>query len=392
MPKAICRMWCATRFCTHSHPTGLIGAIFHALCVADAMRLGEIPSPDDLRAAIRAADCLPEIIASDTELGYWRFAFEQEAGSFDEAWAKAMDEIREAVSLVAACKTGASGEERYEAFVNALKLRDPARRGSGMLTAVAAVGLAWCETRPAEAMRIAANAIGTDTDTIATMAGAILGATADIDPPVDVLDAAVFRSEATRLVKVAAGESPSHHEYPDLLYWTAPKTRADALARSKDGDLFVPGLGRARSLEDEPVLASGEFRWQWIKLEFGQTLLIKSRDRLPDVEEDRVPVEKLAPAVGNGQRALPPVAQQDRSQVDSPGRKPPSEHDVPRVRTGTHDIRDVVSYVEKHIDDDRVVGRVLRRVVRKGTTGQVAAFSAALIDLLRSQSETSEPG
>ena len=108
-----------------------------------------------------------------------------------------------------------------------------------MLTAVAAVGLVWCEPRPAEAMRIAANALGTDTDTIATMAGAILGATAEADPPIDVLDAAVFRSEARRLVRIASGEDPPSHEYPDLLHWSAPKTRADALARSKDG-----GLGR----------------------------------------------------------------------------------------------------------------------------------------------------
>ena len=376
--------------CTHSHPTGLVGAVFHALCVAHATRVGDLPSPDDLRTAIRAADCLPEIIARDTELGYWRIAFEQEAGNFDESWAKAMNEVREAVNLMATCNTGACGEERYETIANTLKLRDPARRGSGMLTAVAALGLAWCETRPTEAMQIAANAIGTDTDTIATMAGAILGATADIDPPVDVLDATMFRSEAKRLVKIATGESPPNHEYPDLLHWSAPKMRADALTRSKDGGLFVRGLGRARSLEEEPVLASGDFRWRWIKLEFGQTLLIKSRDRLPQVEEDRAPMERFAPVGGNERRTLPKPAQKNQpmgSSFSTQRSHLPNEHDSPPVRTSSHDIRDVVSYVEKHLDDDRVVGKTLRRVARKGTTGEVAAFSAALIDLLRSHHE-----
>ncbi len=94
----------------------------------------------------------------------------------------------------------------------------PARRGSGMLTALAAVALAWCEPRPAEAMRIAANALGTDTDTIATMAGALLGLTADLGPPVEVLDADLFRSEARRLAQIAAGENPPSHAYPDLLH------------------------------------------------------------------------------------------------------------------------------------------------------------------------------
>lgn len=383
--------------CTHSHPAGLAGAVFHALCVAHVMRFGDIPSPDDLRAAVRAADCLPEIIEADTELGYWRAVFEQEAGDFVDAWAMAMDEVRDAVDLVAACTTGGVEEERYNRIVNALKLRDPARRGSGLLTAVAAVGLAWCEARPAEAMRIAANAIGTDTDTIATMAGAILGATADVDPPVDVLDVEVFRSESERLAQIAAGDIPANHEYPDLLHWLAPKTRADALARSKDGGLIVRGLGRARTLEGEPVLASGEFRWQWVRLEFGQTLLIKSRDRLPEVAEDRASVEQLALVAGNGTRTLPTAAHPDRpgeegDSSDASRGKPLGEHDVARARTGAHDIRDVVSYVEKHINDDRVVGRALRRVVRKGTVGEVAAFTAELIDLLRSHPETNEPG
>lgn len=380
--------------CTHSHPTGLVGAVFHALCVAHAMRVGDLPSPDDLQMSIGAADRLPEIIARDTELGYWRIAFEQEAGNFDESWAQAMNEVREAVNIVSTCRTDACGTERYEAISDTLNLRDPACRGSGMLTAVAALGLAWCEARPMEAMRIATNAIGTDTDTIATMAGAILGATADSDPPVDVLDATMFRTEARRLAKIAAGESPPNHEYPDLLHWSAPKARADTLARSKDGGLIVRGLGRAREVEGEPLLASGDFRWRWVKLEFGQTLLIKTRSRLPDAEEDLTPVEQLAPMAGNGQRTTPAKARRNRPDGESSALRSqtPGEHDVPRVRAGTHDIRDVVSYVEKHIDDDRAVGRALRRVVQKGTTGQVAAFNAALIDLLRSRSGPTEPG
>lgn len=378
--------------CTHSHPTGLVGAVFHALCVAHATRVGDVPSPADLREVIRTADGLPEIISRDTELGYWRIAFEQEAGNFDESWAKAVNELRETVDPIATCRTRAGGNDGYESIADTLKLRDPARRGSGMLTAVAALGLAWCEARPTEAMRIAANAIGTDTDTIATMAGAILGATTDIDPPVDVLDDSMIRSEAKRLAKIAAGESPRNFEYPDLLHWAPPKARADALASTKDGGLMVRGLGRARSLEGEPISASGEFQWQWIKLEFGQTLLIKSRTRLPELEEDRAPAWPRVSAVVNEQRTSPPVAQQYRPRVAPTGRKPPSDHDLPRVRTDTQDVRDVVAYVEKHIDDDQVVGRALRRVVRKGTTGQIAAFSAALIDLLRSHAKSNEPG
>ena len=368
--------------CTHSHPTGLMGAVLHALCVGHAITSGRRPSPDDLQAALRVAEHVPAIIDGDTELGYWRAAFEHEVGDFGEAWAAAADEARKTVELIGACNANASGEARYDSIVSALKLRDPARRGSGMLTALAAAGLAWCEARPAEAMRIAANSMGTDTDTIATMAGAVLGAATDDDPPVEVLDANVFRSEANRLARIAVGDNPPNHPYPDLLRWSAPRSRADTLARSKDGGLVVLGLGRASELDGEPLSARGGlFRWQWVKLDFGQTLLIKRRVSLPDVEESRSPVAKPVPKDGNGQHAQtsrPPGEPSTTLRSAQPGG--PSK---PKERADAHDIREVVSYMKEHIDDDQVVGRALRRVVQKGTTGDVAGFTAALVDLLR---------
>lgn len=53
-------------------------------------------------------------------------------------------------------------------------------------------------------------------------------------------------------------------------------------------------------------------------------------------------------------------------------------------------VRKVVSYVEEHITDDRVVGRALRRVARKGARKEIDAFTAAVIRLLRTHSEPTE--
>ena len=231
-----------------------------------------------LEDAIDVASRLPEMMAADRELTFWRVAYEEAAGDFGEAWASALLEARNAVFMATACD-GGTGVERYETVVDGLKLRDPARRGSGMLTAVAAAALAWCEPRAVEAMRIAANTLGTDTDTIGSMAGAILGATADTDPPVDVLDAAMIRADAARLADLAAGGDPSSHQYPDLMTWHAPKSRADALACSKDGDLVVRGLGRAAVLEQSQKLVAHGFRWRWVRLDSGQTLFIKGREK-----------------------------------------------------------------------------------------------------------------
>ncbi len=321
--------------CTHSHPTGLMGAVLHSLCVAYSTATGEVPSPKQLPTLREQTARVPGLVARDDELRYWRAAFQQEESRFDSAWARAWDEVQQSVEHVAACRNGSQGVDGYEAIVQALGLRERERRGSGILTAVAALGLAWCEDRPAEAMRIAANAVGTDTDTIASMAGAILGATADADPPLEVLDGPLIRSEAVRLARIGEGESPASHPYPDLLHWTAPKHRAEALERTKDGGLRVLGLGPARRLEGNPPFVNGTFQWQWIRLDFGQTLLIKTRKGEPE---------------------------------------------APQEKRG---LQETIAYVSEHIDDDRIVGQALRKVARKGTHGGIAGFSSALIDLLR---------
>ncbi len=368
--------------CTHSHPTGILGAVLHALCVAHSIDVGQPPSPAKLVAMTEVAACLPEVIATDTELGFWRVAFEQEAGMFDAAWKQAVAELREAIGIVNSCNL--RGEDGYATVVDALNLRNPTRRGSGMLTALAAVALACCEPGPAEAMRIAANALGTDTDTIATMAGSMLGAATDIDPPVDVLDGDLFRSEARRLAQIATGETPSSHAYPDLLHWKPPKARADALAQTKDGELVVLGLGPSQRLDGDAMLGRGGFRWQWVRLKFGQTLLIKSRDVLPEAPVHAIPQERHKPDVRHSDV---PRNREDVTANDSHGMRDRPTGALGSVRThyesaSAHDIREVVSFLEQHIDDDRMVGRTLRRVVQKGTTADIAAFTAAVVRML----------
>ena len=384
--------------CTHSHPHGLMGAAIHALCLAHAMVSGRCPSPEDLLGSVGAAEnLLREIMESDTELSYWRAAYEKDGEDFFGAWKKTADEAREAVAWLAdICASRGSAEERYGSVIEKLGLRDPARRGSGMLTAAAAAGLGFCEPRPEEAMRIAANALGTDTDTIATMAGAIVGATAGSDPPSgSVLDEDLFRSDAARLAEIAAGGDPAVHRYPDLLRWSAPKSRSEALVRSDDGSLIVRGLGPAAKMSREPLRAGkGDFQWQWIKLETGQTLLIKSRGSL---------------AVRSGEDGTAPRPRADsRRENEAASRLPGSGKHLPggkpaggpcrtpakppsRVRGGPEkpSLKDVLIYVEKHIDSDEKVGAALRRVASKGTRGEVFEFTAKLIDILHRYQDSS---
>ena len=379
--------------CTHSHPTGLMGAVLHALALAHTMFTGCHPSPENLLAATDIAANIPDIMQNDTEVGtYWRTAFERESGVFSEAWARATDECREAIRVVG-LNSSKAGADCYSDIVDRLRLREPARRGSGILTAVAAMGLIWCEARPEEALCIAANAIGTDTDTIATMAGAILGITTEVEPPVEVLDADLFRSEAGRLAKIAQGEKPECHRYPDLLHWSVPKARADRLARCKDGRLYVPGLGHAEAMGAPIVSPRDDFAWQWLKLETGQTLLIKRRRNLvreddgPSAFRTRQSLGRESPRIGNADLPSPDVHQADSIHSADAMVSQMAPRGLSGAEESSLNLQRAIDYVVQHKDDDRVVGLALRRVVNRGTPGQIAAFTAALIDCLR-QSRT----
>ena len=375
--------------CTHSHPKGLLGASLHALALAHTMAKGQYPSPDEMIATANIASGVPDLIRADVEVGnYWRPTLEREAGLFEVGWAQVMEECHEAIRVVADASSK-SGTDGYASVVDRLRLRDRARRGDGMLTAVAALGLVWCEAEPARAMSIAANAIGTDTDTIATMAGAILGVVAEGEPPVEVLDGELFRSEASRLAEIACGGSPRGHRYPDLLHWSAPKGRADTLVDLEGTGLYVRGFGPAQA-QGEPMPASQEaFSWQWIKLGIGQTLLIKRRSRLPRiVEEDRglagidSPHPPLNSAVGS-KGVSDDVPIEENARLTSPS-SPTSSRDGPAKPKADLDV--MIDHLERHEYEDKIVGQALRRVINKCTIDQVAAFVSVLIDRLRESS------
>lgn len=357
--------------CTHSHPTGLMGAALHALTLAHAMAKGSLPSPNDLWGIAKEAARLPEIVAGDFSIANWRTAFENEAGTFEGAWKLAVTEAQRAIEAAGSCATHGTGAERYARVLSSLELSHPKKRGSGMLTAIAAALLPWCEARPEDGLGIAANAIGTDTDTIATMAGAIFGAVADCEPPVDVLDAELFRSEASRLTDMAFGRkaTPSHR-YPDLIHWAAPKARADMLASTGDGAMQVVGLGLAEPIADELRASTGKFAWRWIKLALGQTLLIKHR--LPAFWQ---PVR--SPTHPTPARATDAGAEDSHDMFSNM-----LDDSVVVVPQKALDLHRALQYLDENVNDDRCVGGAFRRVVRKGTTEQILEFMAAYVRLI----------
>jgi hypothetical protein len=176
--------------------------------------------------------------------------------------------------------------------VHALDIVDSAQRGSGTKTTIAAMALAaLVPTDPARCTLLAAHALGTDTDTIATMAAAVVGATADVPAPPAVLDTPYLTAEANRLGSIAGGRATQAFNYPDLLHWQPPRSQLDAVGTAGDRPALA-GIGWLESLPDSEAAEQRDTTWQWMRTDFGASVLLKMRSRLRPLPAGNQPVRR----------------------------------------------------------------------------------------------------
>ena len=372
--------------CTHSNPHGILGAVLHAMALAHAMVTEYPPEPEDLIGALERASSHVEKFWRDGEIGHiWMASFEEEAGSFNDAWKRSIADCKEAIESLAPARH-LNGPEAYSSIIDTLGLRKNDRRGSGLLTSIAAVALTWCEMNPERALTIAANEIGTDTDTIATMAGAILGMNVDTEPPVEVMDADLFRSEARRMYEISIGQDPKGFRYPDLLHWTAPKTQADALIATESAEYGVLGLGPVKPVHDPIQSPNPVFLWQWVVTSFGQNLLIKRRSTIPRWGTGlESPVDNLVDVNADQPIKITNVLKQ--SGVLNHSKIETTEGDIrPQYESESisqRQLQRMIDHLEHHNYEDSKIGPALRRVASNCTVDQAHWFSAVLIERLR---------
>jgi ADP-ribosylglycohydrolase len=302
---------------THGHPKGIGGAVFHALCVAHALREGSVPGLEDWRSYIQHLEYCESIIQSDDKLGlFWLRSWEGKAGhTLGAAFAKEIAQAQHAINLISEI---ADNPSRYEDVLQSLGCFDEATRGAGIATALAAAILANYVKIIGEedALLIAANTLNSDTDTIASMAGAIFGCCSEREMTWDVQDRDYIISEARRMVGISEGKRVSAFHYPDLLSWVPPSTQSDAVGFI-DGKLFLAGLGALSVLGEE--YATNDAIWQWGALPFGQTILTKRRRNPRKLTVADAP---LVPAPLPISQPIPPVSRRpDFFSIPSPSAK-----------------------------------------------------------------------
>jgi ADP-ribosylglycohydrolase len=280
---------------THGHPRGFLGAAFHAFVLAYAMEHRELPKPQWLRENLGELRMLVSVVSADASLqAFWLKKWEQDARRpFALAVGDTVRELQELVDLAAAVEVSEPAR-MYAQICDALHIRTDAVRGSGTHTAVAAYFLALLfQDDPVAALVTGVNELGTDTDSIATMAGGILGAIVSTDPSGAIQDIEYIDEESRRLEAVSLSAAARTFAYPDLLHWQPPESQSDAVG-SIDGRTVLSGLGFVASFGERFVPKGKAQRavWQWMTLDFGQSVLTKVREPIPKLHPSAAPVRR----------------------------------------------------------------------------------------------------
>jgi len=389
---------------THGHPRGIVGAVLHALGLGFALEHGQVPEPEQWPKLLDMTEQTLEVIEGHPHLaGIWLPAWEKaQDAAFAQAWRTTIGECRDllepaarAAEALRAAPDNADGEHRsiYETLIVALGLAAPATSGSGTATVIASLALsAGLPGRLHDAVLLAARALGTDTDTIATMTAAVTAATGQADPlPSPVLDEPYLIEQARRLAQISAGLMTATFSYPDLIDWQAPRTQVDAVGEA-DGKTALAGLCWLEPLPEAEPIETPSAAWQWMASDFGASFLVKRRAELRATPQGNHPVRRglqasPEPPAGGAPRDIALDVLDDAVSRAAAARRTSAERHPRRSDVSAQvAIDDVLRWVAAGNYSDEKVGRALKRVAQFGTLEQSIALTTALREQLRALS------
>lgn len=288
---------------SHGHPIGWVGAVFHGLSLQHTLKKGCCPEPGDWLNLCKRTSQIIEVIYDDLALrDIWLPVWEKKTGKkIDRGVTEAIEnlshDINRLLNLTSKLNVNSYKPDidflahLYQDSIQAIDAYNPAVRGSATKTALLASLVSYLfNNEPVAGIEICANTLGSDTDTIGTMAGAMLGSCCSIKPPQKVIDQEYMTSQAIRLNDIRFGRNVPQFGYPDLLNWNPPKSKLDYVGSDKN-DLAISGLGIVKPYGETISQKTGrtDIHWRFASTFFGQTLLLRFRKNIEKLPDSNLP-------------------------------------------------------------------------------------------------------
>ena len=271
---------------THGHPRALVGALLSGFAMWTALRWrGKVGYGDLINACLDERDAW-SLMPHSPLIARWVDAGEQSRpASIWNTWERATEETAGLLSVCAdAMQQGSLARDRdvleeLGAFGK--------ENGSGTRSAAVAVYLASrYVAKPAAGLLAAAFARRADTDTIACLTGAILGAfTGDIQVDGlarDLQDAGYIEELAGRVLAHVQEQIPAEH-------WDRSSQLRVARELEEGRTIALPVFGEATPFDCErpSTKSANEISIWWLRTTIGQTLAITRIQKAKEVGSDR---------------------------------------------------------------------------------------------------------
>jgi len=266
---------------THGHPRALVGALCYGYSLwksirrTEPLKYGELI--DDLLSNSEAWGTLPSNNPISSE---WLYIAHQHVSDYQELW---INTVHELTSYLSICQAGISrGSLTLDnEILRSLHCYDPKMSGAGTVAAAAAVYLASrYAPDPINGVISAAYAVGTDTDTIASMTGGLLGTISGIQW-LSPLKTAVQDSEYLQKMAKALVMKDTVIESPDIprlgIRSHLKKFKYDLFKVNSDQSFGLPDGRRGKiTSTDEVIGKTKKFKALYFKIEVdgGQSIEI----------------------------------------------------------------------------------------------------------------------
>lgn len=267
---------------THGHPRALVGATIYAHAAwLLARRSGTLRFGELLETLLDEASVWGEFPHRNKEKGSWFEAADKATTGYEPLWNRTVREMHELLETARrGIQAGALADDRT--ILKDLGCFGRAK-GAGTISAAAAAYLAARHAaQPKQAILRAAFETGADTDTLAAMAGGLVGCVSGIEwlpqPWLDVQDAEYLRRMASR---VALG--PEGADQCPVRPLTNPRSIFSRLASTGSNEVFLGGSIRASAavLPDPKPIAKSIAVSAWrLSTTDGQTMYVNKIRRL----------------------------------------------------------------------------------------------------------------